>query len=61
MDSMQFAEPKSDLDRTTFSPDRFTFVRVVYDSQGGPGEAYYPGDGEWRPAGRPIILMVPRI
>ncbi|MCU0721045.1 MAG: DUF4159 domain-containing protein [Pirellula sp.] len=49
MDSMQVAEPKSDLDQTSFSPDRFTFVRVVYDSQGGPGEAYYPGDGEWRP------------
>ncbi|XZE18543.1 DUF4159 domain-containing protein [Pirellulaceae bacterium SH449] len=46
---MDFYEPTSDLDLTTFSPDNFTFVRIIYDSVGGPGEAYYPGDGQWRP------------
>lgn len=46
---MDFYEPTSDLDLVTFSPDNFTFVRIIYDSVGGPGEAYYPGDGQWRP------------
>jgi Domain of unknown function (DUF4159) len=35
---------ESDLDLKTFQPDHFTFVRIVYDSVGGPNEAYYRGD-----------------
>ena len=45
----QLEAQESDLDRTTFSPDHFTFVRIVYDSVGGNGEAYYPGDSGWIP------------
>ena len=33
---------ESDLDEKSFSPDKFTFVRIVYDSAGGPGEAWGP-------------------
>jgi len=40
---------ESDLDLATFSPDRFTFVRIVYDSVGGNGESFYRGDGGWIP------------
>ncbi len=40
---------ESDLDQSTFDPDKFTFVRIVYDSAGGPGEAWYGGDGGWIP------------
>lgn len=36
--------PESDLDPATFDPDKFTFVRIVYDSTGGMGEAWYRGD-----------------
>lgn len=39
----------SDLDRATYHPDHFTFVRIVYDSTGGNGEAYYRGDSGWVP------------
>jgi len=40
---------ESDIDWSTYSPDRFTFVRIVYDSVGGYGEAFYRGDGGWIP------------
>lgn len=40
---------QSDLDLSTYKPDHFTFVRIVYDSTGGNGEAYYRGDGGWIP------------
>ena len=43
------ASQESDLDVSSFSPDRFTFVRIVYDSSGGPGEAFYRGDSGWIP------------
>ncbi|MFO0085533.1 MAG: hypothetical protein ACK52L_06535, partial [Pirellula sp.] len=38
------ASQVSDLDESSFSPDRFTFVRIMYDSSGGSGEAFYRGD-----------------
>lgn len=41
--------PASDLDSATFDPDRFTFVRIMYDSSGGNGEAWYYGDRGWIP------------
>lgn len=40
---------RSDLDMANFDPDKFTFVRIMYDSVGGNGEAWYPGDGGWIP------------
>lgn len=40
---------ESDLDWKSYNPDHFTFVRIVYDSTGGDGEAYYRGDGGWIP------------
>lgn len=40
---------ESDLDWKDFDPDRFTFVRIVYDSVGGNGEAFYRGDRGWTP------------
>jgi hypothetical protein len=40
---------ESDLDRSTYSADHFTFVRIMYDSVGGNGEAYYRGDAGWIP------------
>jgi hypothetical protein len=40
---------ESDLDLKTYSPERFTFVRIVYDSVGGNGEAFYRGDAGWIP------------
>lgn len=40
---------ESDLDWKDFRPDRFTFVRIVYDSVGGNGEAFYRGDLGWTP------------
>ncbi len=39
----------SDLNWDTYDPDKFTFVRIVYDSVGGNGEAFYPGDRGWIP------------
>ncbi|MEQ1830546.1 MAG: DUF4159 domain-containing protein [Pirellula sp.] len=39
----------SDLDLKSYDPDRFTFVRIVYDSVGGNGEAFYRGDAGWIP------------
>ena len=42
-------EPRSDLNLKTFDPDNFTFVRIVYDSAGGNGEAWYRGDRGWTP------------
>jgi len=41
--------PLSDLDMNAFDPGKFTFVRIVYDSVGGPGEAWYQGDRGWIP------------
>ncbi len=40
---------QSDLDMANFDPDKFTFVRIMYDSVGGNGEAWYPGDRGWIP------------
>lgn len=40
---------ESDLDLSNFNPDHFTFVRIVYDSTGGPNEAFYRGDSGWIP------------
>ncbi len=40
---------ESDLDPSKFCPDHFTFVRIVYDSVGGNGEAFYRGDAGWIP------------
>jgi hypothetical protein len=40
---------ESDLDPTKFDPEKFTFVRIVYDSVGGNGEAWYYGDRGWIP------------
>ena len=40
---------ESDLDLSSFNADRFTFVRIVYDSAGGPNEAFYRGDSGWIP------------
>lgn len=40
---------ESDLDLSTYRADHFTFVRIVYDSVGGNGEAYYRGDLGWTP------------
>ncbi len=40
---------ESDLDPSTYSPDNFTFVRIMYDSLGGSGEAFYRGDAGWIP------------
>ncbi len=34
---------ESDIDPASYQADFFTFVRIVYDSAGGQGEAYYPG------------------
>jgi hypothetical protein len=39
----------SDLDLKNFDPDKLTFVRIMYDSVGGNGEAYYRGDAGWIP------------
>lgn len=39
----------SDLDTSSYRSDYFTFVRIVYDSVGGNGEAYYRGDLGWTP------------
>ncbi len=41
--------PASDLDMSTYDPEKFTFVRIVYDSVGGNGEAWYRGDRGWTP------------
>jgi hypothetical protein len=38
---------ESDVDSKSFDPDRFTFVRIVYDSVGR--QAYYSGDAGWIP------------
>lgn len=43
------AAQESDLDLANFDPDKFTFVRIVYDSVGGDGEAWYRGDSGWIP------------
>ncbi len=40
---------ESDIDPASYQADFFTFVRIVYDSAGGQGEAYYPGDAGWIP------------
>jgi Domain of unknown function (DUF4159) len=40
---------ESDLDVATYDPEKFTFVRIVYDSVGGNGEAWYYGDRGWVP------------
>ncbi len=40
---------ESDLDLATYDPEKFTFVRIVYDSTGGNGEAWYRGDRGWTP------------
>lgn len=40
---------ESDLDWATYNPDKFTFVRIMYDSHGGDGEAWYRGDSGWIP------------
>ncbi len=40
---------ESDLDWKSYDPDKLTFVRIVYDSIGGNGEAYYRGDLGWTP------------
>jgi hypothetical protein len=40
---------ESDLDLSSFNADRFTFVRIVYDSAGGQNEAFYRGDSGWIP------------
>ena len=40
---------ESDLDLPSFNADRFTFVRIVYDSAGGQNEAFYRGDSGWIP------------
>ena len=40
---------KSDLDLKSYDPDKLTFVRIVYDSVGGDGEAFYRGDAGWIP------------
>jgi hypothetical protein len=46
----QFGDaPDSDLDLETYDPEKFTFVRIVYDSLGGNGEAWYRGDRGWVP------------
>jgi hypothetical protein len=45
----ELAAQESDLDWKDFDPDRFTFVRIVYDSVGGNGEAFYRGDRGWIP------------
>ena len=47
--AMSDVSQDSDLDWATYDPDKFTFVRIVYDSVGGNGEAYYPGDRGWVP------------
>jgi len=39
----------SDLDLKNYDPDKLTFVRIMYDSVGGNGEAYYRGDAGWIP------------
>ena len=39
----------SDLDLKSYDPDKLTFVRIVYDSVGGDGEAFYRGDAGWIP------------
>ena len=41
--------PESDLNWSTYDPEKFTFVRIVYDSAGGNGEAWYRGDRGWTP------------
>jgi hypothetical protein len=40
---------ESDLNRASFDPEKFTFVRIMYDSVGGNGEAWYRGDRGWIP------------
>lgn len=40
---------ESDLNLVTYRPDHFTFVRIVYDSVGGNGEAFYRGDAGYIP------------
>jgi hypothetical protein len=40
---------ESDIDEERIDPDKFTFVRIAYDSVGGNGEAFYRGDGGWIP------------
>lgn len=42
-------DEESDLDLRSYDPDKFTFVRIVYDSVGGNGEAFYRGDAGWIP------------
>ncbi|MCY2979964.1 MAG: DUF4159 domain-containing protein [Planctomycetota bacterium] len=39
----------SDLDLKNYDPDKLTFVRIMYDSVGGNGEAFYRGDAGWIP------------
>lgn len=43
------AAQESDLDLASYSADKFTFVRIMYDSAGGNGEAFYRGDAGWIP------------
>jgi Domain of unknown function (DUF4159) len=45
----QVIEFDSDLDLANFDPQKFTFVRIMYDSVGGNGEAWYYGDRGWIP------------
>lgn len=40
----RLAGQESDLDLKSYDPDKLTFVRIVYESVGGYGEAYYQGD-----------------
>jgi Domain of unknown function (DUF4159) len=40
---------QSDLNLATFDPQKFTFVRIMYDSLGGNGEGWYNGDHGWIP------------
>ena len=48
--SSQFGDVlESDLDLAIYDPEKFTFVRIVYDSSGGNGESWYRGDHGWTP------------
>jgi Domain of unknown function (DUF4159) len=40
---------ESDINPATYDPDKFTFVRIMFESSGGPGEAWYRGDHGWTP------------
>jgi hypothetical protein len=39
----------TDIDMEHFDPEKFTFVRIEYDSIGGMGEAFYYVDGHYCP------------